>query len=304
MNNTPSPFAAPPAHFTLPVAPRLGPPAPPLGSPAVDPLVAKLFPLLGFRQLLAATAADTRVALSAGFGAWLVVGLFAAVPQWTESFAALVLSLRGGDGPSGWNGSGVVVVALALVKAAVAVIAGGAECVIVWRVLEGNRVTWREALGAALRRSGSVVSAWSMSIVAVAVGFVALVVPGLYLATALSLAVPAVMLEHRGTFAAFKRSRFLVEGSFGSVTGILAVYGIFMVCGFCVASAFADTLASAAAGHGALTANCARYLLPAAASLMMIPVRFVHSALTTSLFLRLRRAKDNDELAQFETTFS
>lgn len=57
----------------------------------------------------------------------------------------------------------------------------------------------------------------------VVVGFVLLVVPGIYLMTIWAVAAPSFVIERRGVFAAIGRSRELVKGHGWQVLGVIAV---------------------------------------------------------------------------------
>lgn len=57
----------------------------------------------------------------------------------------------------------------------------------------------------------------------VVVGFVLLIVPGIYLMTIWAVAAPSYVIERRGVFAAIGRSRELVKGHGWQVLGVIAV---------------------------------------------------------------------------------
>jgi len=69
-----------------------------------------------------------------------------------------------------------------------------------------------DVLGKAWKRGGALVGVSLLTGIGVGVGLFLLVVPGLILFTRWSLAVPAVMLEHRSPLDAMRRSRELVSG--------------------------------------------------------------------------------------------
>src|SRR5918997_1823503 len=76
----------------------------------------------------------------------------------------------------------------------------------------GVEPDWRRSLRFAVRRLGGLVGVGFLSGIVVLLGFVALIVPGIWLAVALSLAVPALLLERIGPVQALKRSFRLVRG--------------------------------------------------------------------------------------------
>ena len=61
--------------------------------------------------------------------------------------------------------------------------------------------------------------------IGVGIGFILLIVPGLYLMTIWCVVAPATVIEHPGVFAAFRRSRELVRGYGWAVFGV--ILGIF-----------------------------------------------------------------------------
>jgi hypothetical protein len=70
----------------------------------------------------------------------------------------------------------------------------------------------------------------------VGIGFVLLIVPGLYLMTIWAVAAPALVIERRGVFAAFRRSRELVRDNGWEVFGvILLVIALGLAVGIIVA---------------------------------------------------------------------
>ncbi len=70
---------------------------------------------------------------------------------------------------------------------------------------------------------GPVVLAGLVIGIGVAIGFVLLIVPGLFLLTIWAVTIPTVVLERRGVFEALGRSRELVKGNAWQVFGVLVV---------------------------------------------------------------------------------
>lgn len=72
--------------------------------------------------------------------------------------------------------------------------------------------------------------------IGVGIGFILIIVPGLFLMTIWAVAAPSLVIERRGVFAAFGRSRELVRGHGWQVFGvILVVFGLSVVVGIVVA---------------------------------------------------------------------
>jgi len=70
---------------------------------------------------------------------------------------------------------------------------------------------------------GTLVAAGLLAGIAIAIGLVLLIVPGLYLMTIWLLIVPAIMLEDRGVGDSFGRSHELVRGYGWSVFGVIVL---------------------------------------------------------------------------------
>ncbi len=72
--------------------------------------------------------------------------------------------------------------------------------------------------------------------IGVGIGFILIIVPGLFLLTIWSVAAPSLVIERKGVFAAFGRSRELVRGHGWQVFGvILVVFGLSIVIAIVVA---------------------------------------------------------------------
>jgi TRAP-type C4-dicarboxylate transport system permease large subunit len=70
---------------------------------------------------------------------------------------------------------------------------------------------------------GTLVAAGLLAGIAIAIGLVLLIVPGLYLMTIWLVIVPAIMLENRGVSDSFSRSHDLVRGYGWSVFGVIVL---------------------------------------------------------------------------------
>jgi hypothetical protein len=66
--------------------------------------------------------------------------------------------------------------------------------------------------------------------IAITIGFVLLIVPGLYLVTIWAVLAPVVVLERSGVFAAFGRSRRLVKGDGWQVFGVIVLFFVIYIC--------------------------------------------------------------------------
>jgi hypothetical protein len=136
-------------------------------------------------------------------------------------------------------------------------------------------LTIGETLGRVWPRLGSVVAVSLLAGVAIAIGFVLLIAPGLYLLTIWSVIVPAVVLERLPAMDAFGRSRALVSGYGWTVFGVILVtFVINIVAAIVLGLVF-----------GGLPTAVGRYVGDVIANSIISP--FV-AATWTSMYFRLR----------------
>ncbi|HZQ16866.1 MAG TPA: hypothetical protein VFA82_08855 [Gaiellaceae bacterium] len=159
--------------------------------------------------------------------------------------------------------AGVFVLQAALVEAVADVRDGRAD------------LTLAETIARVWPRFWPVVGAGLLAGVAIAVGFVLLVVPGLYLATIWSVVIPAVVLEQRDVMASFRRSRELVGGHGWTVLGVIVVtIAINIAAGIVLGIAFSG-----------LSSELSRYVGDVVSNTIISP--FV-AATWTCMYFRLR----------------
>ncbi len=91
-------------------------------------------------------------------------------------------------------------------------------------ILDGRR---DQSIGGLFRSAGAVVgtliAVGILAGIAIAIGFVLLIIPGLFLITIWAVIVPVVVIERSGVLEAFGRSRELVKGSGWQVFGVLVL---------------------------------------------------------------------------------
>jgi len=117
---------------------------------------------------------------------------------------------------------------LALIAAAIGVIATywyqGMVVEAARDILDGRRdQTVGSLIGAAGPVVAPLIGAGFLAGIAIAIGFVLLIVPGLILLTIWAVIVPVIVIERTGVFDAFGRSRQLVRGSGWQVFGVIVV---------------------------------------------------------------------------------
>jgi hypothetical protein len=80
-----------------------------------------------------------------------------------------------------------------------------------------------ETFGRVVPKLGSIVAAGLLAGIAIAIGLVLIVVPGLFLLTIWSVVVPVIVLESTGAMESFGRSRALVKGYGWTVFGVIVI---------------------------------------------------------------------------------
>ena len=106
-------------------------------------------------------------------------------------------------------------------------LSGLLQAVLVYGVvsdLNGKRASIGESLSTGLRYAVPVAAISFLAGLGAAFGLILLIVPGLMLATAWIVAVPAEVADRAGVFGSFSRSRELTRGSRWAIFGLMAVY--------------------------------------------------------------------------------
>jgi len=136
-------------------------------------------------------------------------------------------------------------------------------------------LTLSETLGRVWPRLGPVIGAGLLAGIAIAIGLVLIIAPGLYLATIWSVVIPAVVLEKRGVTESFGRSRELVSGYGWTVFGVIIVtIAINIVASLVLAIVFSG-----------LSSELSRYVANVISNTLISP--FV-AATWTCMYFRLR----------------
>jgi hypothetical protein len=90
-------------------------------------------------------------------------------------------------------------------------------------------LTMGQTFGRVQQQIGTLAVAGILAGLAIAVGLVALIIPGLYLLTIWSLLIPVIVLERRQVMEAFGRSRELVSGHGWNVFGVIAISFLILI---------------------------------------------------------------------------
>ena len=162
-------------------------------------------------------------ALGRGIGIWLknllpfiLLSLFVYSPLIV--YTALVFSGKPDlHGISVWQNVSVAANGLLSIVATAAMLYGVIEN------LSGKKVGVLDLVAVGLKRMLPVLGVGILSFLAIAVGFVCIIVPGVILACMLYVAVPAAVAERPGVMASLKRSQELTSGYKLQIFGIILV---------------------------------------------------------------------------------
>jgi hypothetical protein len=139
-----------------------------------------------------------------------------------------------------------------------------------------RRMTTGELIGAVTPVLGSLLVISILFAIALVIGFILIIIPGLILLTIWSVVVPVEVLEHRGILGSFGRSRELVRGNGWNVFGVIVIVWV-------VAIVISFLAAALAAGLG----HVGRDIVQWAVNVAIAPVVALSA---TVLYLELRRA--------------
>jgi hypothetical protein len=232
---------------------------------------------------------------------WTLAGLVlvAAVPIRALEVAILTASVSNpdditshttfGSGAAPTNGATGVNVTVSVLGALVTVV-GTALCFkVAAAAYAGARADGRSSVAFAAPRVGPVIWAAIVAGIGVVVGFIALIVPGLWLLVAWSVFIPALVFEELGPTRALGRSFELVRGRWWATFGALLVVAFISgLASGLIASGF-DRLLTTSLGDHVFPAALVDAFGGAVASAVALPVQ---AMMVTVLYFDLRRRKE------------
>jgi len=178
---------------------------------------------LGFGELLDAGFRLWR----RNFGKFSLIALIATAPIAIVQFFFLrsqIQLIEAGqvlvDDPDAFNRTAGLITLASLVSAAVSF---GAMYAMATRRYVGQQLTAGNALKDGLKRFFPFLITWLIYLLAVGLGLVALVIPGLFLGVSLFLAFPAFWAERAGPFRSLRRSWALVKGRRWVLLGVIVL---------------------------------------------------------------------------------
>jgi hypothetical protein len=165
-------------------------------------------------------------------------GVLLPVAFWLFLIVAIVNGLTEDDFSLFWVGL--------VVSLAVATLYQGTVVELVQDIQDGRRdSSVGDLFRSALPVLGTLVAAGILAGIGIGIGIVLLIVPGLFLATIWAVIAPAIVIERRGVFEAFGRSRELVKGQGWPVFGTIVVA---YLIGFVASIIFAAIAAAISSG--------------------------------------------------------
>lgn len=163
--------------------------------------------------------------------------------------------------------------------------------------ISGRSSSFREALIVGVRNCLPVLGVLILSILAIGCGFVLLIVPGVMIAIAFSVAVPACVAERIGVFSAFTRSRALTRNNRWRIFGLIMIYVI-------VSWVFQMVLAALTGGFMPPAIGSSLFLARMAVSVIVSFFTTILTAVgTAALYGELRRLKEGVAPADLAAVF-
>lgn len=160
------------------------------------------------------------------------------------------------------------------------------------QALRQRQIAITECLQQGFRRLGAALGVAIIAAICVALGLIALVVPGLILMTMWAVAIPAATIEQAGVGASLSRSSALTRERRWRVFGAVLVAGIIAI----VVSIIAASIAGAIAGAHSFLFTVVIWALSAVSQAFS-------ACVSATLYYFLRREKEGVEIDQIATVF-
>jgi hypothetical protein len=164
---------------------------------------------------------------------------------------------------------------------------------------EGRRATFGESLSAGLRVVLPLIGLSLLWALAVGIGFILLVVPGVILLLMWAVAVPALVVERDGVMTAFARSAELTKGARWKIFGLFLV----MLVAYWLLSLVIGLVGLRTYGLGATTTGLTIGNLVGSIILGTI-FNTLWGTIQPSLYVELRQWKGGDSLENLEQVFA
>lgn len=160
----------------------------------------------------------------------------------------------------------------------------------------GEKPNWRESLGFAVKRLGPVLWLSIVAFVILVIAFIALIIPGIYLSVAFSVALPVLLVEQIGGFKALSRSFELTKGRWWPTLGTIFVATILIVVIQFIIGAIVGVIEGIAfhgSGGSPVLRVVLQRILDGAGQMISIPF---YAACVTVIYYDLRVRKEGYDL--------
>lgn len=145
-------------------------------------------------------------------------------------------------------------------------------------------LTLTETLASVVPRLGSILVASIVAGIAISIGFILIIVPGLILLTIWSMIIPVLVLEQAGAFESFGRSRELVRGYGWTVFGVIFITFLINIAAHIVVAIIVSGLSD----------SISSYLTSVIADTLVTPFA---AAVLTAMYFRLKALHAPPEIA-------
>ncbi|HJT41009.1 MAG TPA: hypothetical protein VJ762_11820 [Sphingobium sp.] len=168
---------------------------------------------------------------------------------------------------------------------------------------DGQRASLAQCIGTGLSAALPLIGLSILMVLGVMAGFLLFFVPGVMLFLMWAVAVPALVAEEEGVFAAFGRSRFLTKGARWKIFGLQLVLLvlIFVFSAIYGAILLAGGMASAAAFEGVARLSPLLLIFSAISNTLLIAF---WSTAQANLYIGLREWKDGPQAGKLADIFS
>ncbi len=237
--------------------------------------------------------------LSRAFSTWFehftgffLLALLLTLPLLPLELAPLVFDTGGG-------GAGVALVG-GLLRSVAGYLLTGVVVLTVFESLKGESGTIMESLQSVKSQLLSIVGAAIVISLIVTVGIMLCVIPGIYAALVLAVAIPVIVVERSGAIDALSRSNDLTNGHKGQIFVVYAIYFAIMFAVIAVTMVFTflifgfgiseDPAALAAEGELSTASIILAALVDHATDALIVPLQ---ATLTTVIYHDLRKIKED-----------
>ena len=179
-----------------------------------------------------------------------------------------------------------------------ALVAGTAAVLVAAEAYAGVSSDWRRAMRIGLRRILPIIGATIVAGVLVGIGFVLLIIPGIFLFVSFAVVWEALIIEGAGPIESIKRSWRLVSGERWRVFGAGLLVMIIAIIVFGVVSAVVWLILSPGLG---MSGGMAGYVVQQVSTLLSTPLT---AALGTVIYLDLRVRKESLGTAELAAALS